>query len=71
VPQQLEEAGEKVATVLLDASGSILVAAPKRPALVAVQVLDPEVRPDGFEPPTTWFEARRTVEVGVFSNVSI
>jgi hypothetical protein len=48
VPQQLEEAGEKVATVLLDASGSILVAAPKRAALVAVQVIDPEVRPDGL-----------------------
>jgi hypothetical protein len=32
VPQQLEEAGEKVATVLLAASGSILVAARKQPA---------------------------------------
>jgi integrase len=51
VPQQLEEAGEKVATVLLDASGSILVAAPKRPALISVQVVDSESAPEGIRTP--------------------
>jgi Phage integrase family len=56
VPQQLEEAGEKVASVLLAASGSILVAAPKIAASVPSQVFDFLARPDGFEPPTTWFE---------------
>jgi hypothetical protein len=30
VPQQLEDEGEKIASVMLAASGSILVAAPKR-----------------------------------------
>ena len=25
------------------------------------------VRPDGFEPPTTWFEAVRAAEIGIFS----
>jgi Phage integrase family len=38
VPQQLEEAGEKVASVLL--SGSILVAAPKTPAPARGQVIE-------------------------------
>jgi hypothetical protein len=28
------------------------------------------VRPDGFEPPTTWFEACRTVEIEVFAIVT-
>jgi integrase len=71
VPQQLEEAGEKVATVLLNASGSILVAAPKRAALVSVQVLDSEVRPDGFEPPTTWFEGWCSIACKPLSSISI
>jgi hypothetical protein len=39
VPQQLEEAGEKVAAVLLAASGSILVAAPKSSAKCAKNTL--------------------------------
>lgn len=56
VPQQLEDAGEKVASVMLAASGSILVAAPKKTSFTMVQVLDSRARPDGFEPPTTWFE---------------
>jgi integrase len=38
VPHQLEEAGEKVATVLAAASGSKTVAAPKRPETQAAQV---------------------------------
>ena len=63
VPQQLEDAGEKVASVLLTASGSILVAAPKKPSFTVVQVLDSEVRPDGFEPPTPWFEARCSIQL--------
>jgi hypothetical protein len=29
-----------------------------------------KVRPDGFEPPTTWFEACHTVEMRVFAIVS-
>jgi len=63
VPQQLEDAGEKVASVLLTASGSILVAAPKIARSVVVQVLDSRARPDGFEPPTTWFEARCSIQL--------
>ena len=63
LPQQLEEAGEKVAAVLLQASGSILVAAPKQPIVTVVQVIDSDARPDGFEPPTTWFEARCSIQL--------
>ena len=63
VPQQLEEAGEKVAAVLLAASGSILVAPPKSQVLSLVQVVDNVVRPDGFEPPTPWFEARYSIQL--------
>jgi hypothetical protein len=48
VPQQLEDAGEKVANVLLAASGSILVAAPKKTSFTVVQLLDSEARPDGL-----------------------
>jgi hypothetical protein len=56
VPQQLEDAGEKVATVLLEATGSILVAAqkiahPKAPQLIEfdgapgeIRTPDPQVR---------------------------
>ncbi len=40
VPQQLEEAGEKVATVLLAGSGSILVAGPKEAEGARGQVLE-------------------------------
>jgi len=40
VPQQLEEAGEKVAAVLLERSGSILVAAPKAAAPAKAQVIE-------------------------------
>ena len=40
VPEQLEEAGEKVASVLLKASGSNLVAAPRQLEVVATQVPD-------------------------------
>ena len=65
VPQQLEEAGEKVASVLLAASGSILVAAPKIAASVPSQVFDFVARPDGFEPPTTWFEVKCSNRVGL------
>jgi integrase len=63
VPQQLEDAGEKVASVLLAASGSILVAAPKIAKSLVMQVLDSRARPDGFEPPTTWFEARCSIQL--------
>jgi integrase len=63
VPQQLEDAGEKVASVLLAASGSILVAAPKKPVREHIQLFDFEARPDGFEPPTTWFEARCSIQL--------
>jgi hypothetical protein len=34
------------------------------------RTLDPEVRPDGFEPPTTWFEAYCTVEIGILAIVT-
>src|ERR1700730_13911136 len=52
VPQQLQEAGEKLASVLLDASGSILVAASKKgQALVSVQVVDSESAPEGIRTP--------------------
>src|SRR5215831_21401633 len=37
VPEQLEEAGEKVASVLLKASGSNLVAAPRQLEVVTTQ----------------------------------
>ena len=40
-----------VAAVLLRASGSILVAAPKTAVSVRSQVIDLDARPDGFEPP--------------------
>src|SRR6266699_3227657 len=40
VPQQLEEAGEKVSTVLLEASGSILVAEAKQLEVRSAQVID-------------------------------
>jgi integrase len=40
VPQQLEDAGEKVATVLLEASGSISVAAPKQVESKSAQVIE-------------------------------
>jgi integrase len=40
VPEQLEEAGEKVASVLLKASGSNLVAAPRQLEVVTTQVPD-------------------------------
>jgi integrase len=63
VPHQLEEAGEKVASVLLAATGSILVAAPKKPVVTMMQVIDLDARPDGFEPPTTWFEARCSIQL--------
>ena len=48
VPQQLEDAGEKVAEVLLAASASIFVAAPKLVAEQSPQVVDLVVRPDGL-----------------------
>jgi hypothetical protein len=28
----------------------------------ASQVLDKQARPDGFEPPTTWFEDRHSID---------
>jgi Phage integrase family len=71
VPQQLEEAGEKVASVLLAASGSILVAALKEPVPSPIQLFDFVARPERFELPTTWFEAQRAVESGILSIVSI
>ncbi len=63
VPQRLEEAGEAVAAVLLKASGSILVASPKTAVPARTQVIDLIARPDGFEPPTTWFEARCSIQL--------
>jgi len=48
VPHQLEEAGEKVASLLLAASGSILVAASKIAAPVPSQVFYFVTRPDGL-----------------------
>jgi hypothetical protein len=63
----LEEAGEKVASVLLAASGSILVAVRKFDVPAVSQVIDLVVRPDGFEPPTTWFEACHTIEIGILA----
>jgi integrase len=71
VPQQLEDAGEKVASVLLTASGSILVAAPKKPSVTVLQVLDSRARPDGFEPPTTWFEATVALFEGVCTSLKV
>jgi hypothetical protein len=40
VPQQLEEAGEKISMVLLEASGSILVAQAKQIEVRTAQVID-------------------------------
>ena len=45
VPQQLEEAREKVASVLLAASGSILVAEPKELPTARGQLIDLECAP--------------------------
>jgi hypothetical protein len=45
VPEQLEEAGEKVAGVLLAASGSKTVAAPKQPEPKNAQVIEFESAP--------------------------
>ena len=45
VPQQLEEAGEKVATLLLEASGSILVAGAQQPEVRKAQVIELESAP--------------------------
>ena len=57
VPEQLEEAGEKVASVLTAASGSKTVAAPKKPDAQPAQVLELIARPERFELPTLRFEA--------------
>ena len=46
VPQQLEQAGEKVSTVLLEASGSILGAEAKRLEVRTAQVLRYQARPE-------------------------
>jgi integrase-like protein len=46
VPQQLEQAGEKVSTVLLEASGSILVAEAKQLEVRTAQVLRNQARPE-------------------------
>ena len=51
VPEQLEEAGEKVANVLLAASGSILVAAPKQPEVRTAQVIELESAPGEIRTP--------------------
>ena len=51
VPEQLEEAGEKVADVLLKASGSILVAAPKQGDVRTAQVLEIESAPGEIRTP--------------------
>jgi Phage integrase family len=40
VPHQLEEAGEKVASILLEASGSKMVAAPNEPQSEQAQVIE-------------------------------
>jgi integrase len=51
VPQQLEEAGEKVASVLLTAAGSILVAAPKTAGRSLRQVVESIGAPGGIRTP--------------------
>jgi len=51
VPQQLEEAGEKVAAVLLEASGSKMVAAPKTPIAERAQVIDLKSAPGEIRTP--------------------
>jgi hypothetical protein len=51
VPQQLEEAGEKVSTVLLEASGSILVAQSKLIDVKSAQVIELESAPGEIRTP--------------------
>ena len=51
VPQQLEEAGEKVSTVLLEASGSILVAETKQTGVRTAQVIELESAPGEIRTP--------------------
>ena len=51
VPQQLEEAGEKVSTVLLEASGSILVAQAKLIDVKSAQVIELESAPGEIRTP--------------------
>ena len=57
VPEQLEEAGEKVANILRAASGSKTVAEPKSALPLPPQVIDRLARPERFELPTLRFEA--------------
>jgi hypothetical protein len=51
VPQQLEEAGEKVSTLLLEASGSILVAEAKQAEVKTAQVIELERAPGEIRTP--------------------
>jgi integrase len=51
VPHQLEEAGEKVANVLLAASGSKMVAVPKMPIAESAQVIDLKSAPGEIRTP--------------------
>jgi integrase len=51
VPHQLEEAGEKVSTVLLEASGSILVAEAKQLEVRTAQVIELESAPGEIRTP--------------------
>jgi integrase len=51
VPQQLEEAGEKVSTLLLEASGSILVAEAKQLEVRSAQVIEFESAPGEIRTP--------------------
>jgi hypothetical protein len=51
VPQQLEEAGEKVSTLLLEASGSILVAEAKQLEVRTAQVIELESAPGEIRTP--------------------
>jgi hypothetical protein len=70
VPQQREEAGETVATVLLAAaSGSNLVAAEEKPARRTSKLVR-LARPERFELPTSWFVARRSIQLSYGRAVS-
>ena len=70
VPEQLEEAGEKVAAVLLQASGSNLVAGPKPLEGVAAQVVDEIGAPGEIRTPDPLVRRRRDDSSGCYFSIT-